>query len=156
ISFSELIKQCNIVPVAISYQYDPNDINKGREEVSKKLYGTYQKKKYEDLINMLRGLRRFKGRVHLQFGHPLVEEYKDAEEVAQEIDRQIHLNYRLWDTNYFAYDYLKGEAHFSPRYADLNGKKFLERYKGLNAEVLTFVLNSYANPVAMQLLAQKG
>ncbi len=156
ISFSELIKQCNIVPVAISYQYDPNDINKGREEVSKKLYGTYQKKKYEDLINMLRGLRRFKGRVHLQFGYPLVEEYKDAEEVAQEIDRQIHLNYRLWDTNYFAYDYLKGEAHFSPRYADLNGKKFLERYKGLNAEVLTFVLNSYANPVAMQLLAQKG
>src|SRR5690554_5750104 len=61
ISFKDLIKSVNIMPIAISYQYDPNDINKGREEVSRKLKGTYTKKKYEDVINILRGIRHFKG-----------------------------------------------------------------------------------------------
>ncbi|MGI6481451.1 MAG: 1-acyl-sn-glycerol-3-phosphate acyltransferase [Sphaerochaetaceae bacterium] len=155
IKFSELIKMCNIVPVAISYQYDPNDINKGREEVSKKLYGTYQKKKYEDLVNMLRGLRRFKGRVHIEIGEPLVEEYNNAEEVAEEIDRQIHLNYRLWDTNYYAYDYLNKSTTFKSNYTSLNEKKFLDRYRWLNHELMSTILHSYANPVVMQLAAQE-
>ncbi len=155
ITFSDLIKRVNIVPVAISYQYDPNDINKGREEVSKKLHGTYQKKKYEDLVNMLRGLRRFKGRVHIQMGTPLVDDYKNADEVAVEIDRQIHLNYRLWDTNYFAYDYLNKGSEFSAKYASLNEKKFLDRYRWLNEELMSTILHSYANPVVMQLAAQE-
>lgn len=154
IKFNELIKICNIVPVAISYQYDPNDINKGREEVSKKLHGTYQKKKYEDLVNMLRGLRRFKGRVHIEVGTPLVDEYNNAEEVAAEIDRQIQLNYKLWDTNYFAYDYLNESATFKSKYASLNEKKFLDRYRWLNRELMSTVLQSYSNPVVMQLAAQ--
>lgn len=153
ISFKELIKQCNIVPVAISYQYDPNDINKGREEVSKKLHGTYTKKKYEDLVNMLRGLRRFKGNVHLQLGTPLREDYNNADEVAYEIDRQIHLGYKLWDTNYLAYDLLQGPTRFADKYASLNTKKFLNRYKDLSDELRHIVLRSYANPVVMQLEA---
>ncbi len=155
ITFADLIKKVNIVPVAISYQYDPNDINKGREEVSKKLHGTYQKKKYEDLVNMLRGLRRFKGRVHLQMGTPLVADYDNADEVAVEIDRQIHLNYRLWDTNYFAYDYLNKSAQFSSKYGSLNENKFLDRYRWLNEELMSTILHSYANPAVMQLAAQE-
>ncbi|MFA7670960.1 MAG: 1-acyl-sn-glycerol-3-phosphate acyltransferase [Sphaerochaetaceae bacterium] len=153
IKFNELIKICNIVPVAISYQYDPNDINKGREEVSKRLHGTYTKKKYEDLINMLRGLRRYKGNVHLHFGKQLNEDYDDAEEVALEIDRQIHINYKLWDTNYFAYDLLQGPTRFTDNYRSLNTKKFLDRYKGLSEPVKQTVLRTYANPVVMQLEA---
>jgi len=153
VKFQELIKKCNIVPVAISYQYDPNDINKGREEVSKKLHGTYTKKKYEDLVNMLRGIRRFKGRVHLQFGKPLRGEYANANEVAYEIDRQIHLGYKLWDTNYYAYDLLQGPTRFTDKYESLNQKKFLDRYKDLSEEVRHFVLRSYANPVVMQFEA---
>ncbi len=155
ITFADLIKKVNIVPVAISYQYDPNDINKGREEVSKKLHGTYQKKKYEDLVNMLRGLRRFKGRVHLQMGTPLVADYDNADEVAVEIDRQIHLNYRLWDTNYFAYDYLNKSTQFSSKYGSLNENKFLDRYRWLNEELMSTILHSYANPAVMQLAAQE-
>lgn len=153
ITFKELIKSCNIVPVAISYQYDPNDINKGREEVSKKLHGTYTKKKYEDLINMLRGLRRFKGDVHLHFGKPLTQEYDSPEAVAQEIDRQIHVGYRLWDTNYFAYDQVQGPGRFSNLYKNLNTRKFMDRYKDLTPELRHFILRSYANPVTMQLEA---
>jgi 1-acyl-sn-glycerol-3-phosphate acyltransferase len=152
VKFSDLIKSCNIVPVAISYEYDPCDINKGREEVSKLLHGgEYQKKKYEDLLNMLRGLRKYKGNIHLAFGKPLVDDYETPEEVAREIDRQIHLEYRLWDTNCFAYDYLEGTDRFSDRYADLDTERFLERYKGLKTDVREFVLNSYANPVRSYL-----
>lgn len=153
ISFSELVKMCHIVPVAISYQFDPNDINKGREEVSRKLHGTYTKKKYEDLVNMLRGLRRFKGNVHISIGEMLTGEYRSAEEVAQEIDHQIHRNYRLWDTNYFAYDLLNGITRFADKYAFLDTKKFLKRYKDLSDDVREAVLRSYANPVVMQLAA---
>lgn len=153
ISFQDLIKACHIVPVAISYQYDPNDINKGREEVSKKLHGTYTKKRYEDLVNMLRGLRRFKGNVHIRFGKPLADTYANADEVAFEIDRQIHIAYKLWDTNYFAYDLLQGPTRFTDRYAGLNTKKFLDRYKDLSEDLRHTILRSYANPVMMQLEA---
>lgn len=153
ISFQDLIKACHIVPVAISYQYDPNDINKGREEVSKKLHGTYTKKRYEDLVNMLRGLRRFKGDVHIRFGKPLADTYANADEVAFEIDRQIHIAYKLWDTNYFAYDLLQGPTRFTDRYAGLNTKKFLDRYKDLSEDLRHTILRSYANPVMMQLEA---
>lgn len=153
ITFSELIGKCNIVPVAISYQYDPNDINKGREEVSKKLYGTYTKKKYEDLVNMLRGLRRFKGKVHVHFGKPISGEYDNAVDVAYEVDRQIHIGYKLWDTNYFAYDLMQGPTRFEAEYASLNTKKFLDRYKGLSEDLRKTIFRSYANPVLMQLEA---
>ncbi len=153
ISFSELIKSMNIVPVAISYQYDPNDINKGREEYSKRLNGTYTKKKYEDVVNMLRGLRRFKGNVHLHFGKPLKEDYATANDVALEIDRQIHIGYHLHDTNYFAYDLLQGPTRFTDKYKDLNTKEFLNRYKGLHEDLRKRILRSYANPVVMQMEA---
>ncbi len=152
IKFPELIKSCNIVPVSISYEYDPCDINKGREEVSKLIHGgEYQKKKYEDLLNMLRGLRKYKGNIHLAFGKPLVDDYDSPEAVAREIDRQIHLNYRLWDTNCFAYDYLENSRKFADRYADMDTARFLDRYKGLKKDVREFVLNSYANPVRSYL-----
>jgi hypothetical protein len=143
----------NIVPVAISYQYDPNDINKGREEVSRRLHGTYTKKKYEDLVNMLRGLRRFKGNVHIHFGKPLKEDYETANDVALEIDRQIHIGYRLHDTNYFAYDLLQGPTRFTDKYKNLNTKQFLARYKGLSEDLSKRILRSYANPVVMQMEA---
>ncbi|PKL11424.1 MAG: glycerol acyltransferase, partial [Spirochaetae bacterium HGW-Spirochaetae-8] len=151
--FKDLIKRCHIVPIAISYQYDPNDINKGREEVSKKLHGTYTKKRYEDLVNMLRGLRRFKGDVHLHFGKPLTGDYENADEVAMEVDRQIHIGYKLWDTNYLAYDLLQGPTRFTQKYESLNTKKFLDRYKGLSEDLRRIILRSYANPVVMQLEA---
>ncbi len=155
VSFPELIKNCNIVPVAVSYQYDPCDINKGREEVKKlHLDGEYQKKKYEDLLNMLRGLRRYKGNIHVHVGTPLTGEYANPDEVAREIDRQIHTGYKLWDTNYFAYDHMTGSNQFADKYEGMDTKKFLDRYKGLKPEVQAFVLNAYANPVRSFLSEQ--
>ena len=156
-SFSELMKKCNIVPVAISYQYDPNDINKGREEVTKEHNdGKYEKKKYEDLISMVKGLRCQKGNVHVSIGDPLDGEYNSPEEVAEAIDRQIHLNYHLFDTNYLSYDVLEGGERFKDFYSSLDKDEFLSRFSHLSEDVRSFVLNTYANPVRMMLQAKNG
>ena len=151
ISFGDLIKSCHIVPVAVSYQYDPNDINKGREEVAIAQNGSHQKRHYEDMISMARGITRNKGHIHIAFGTPLVDDYGDAKEVAEEIDRQIHLNYRLYDTNYFAYDYLEGGNRFTDKYRDFDHDVFLKRYEDQRPEVRTFILNMFANPVRSYL-----
>ena len=145
----------NVVPVAISYEYDPNDINKGREEVIKKTHdGDYEKKKYEDLISMTKGMKCFKGRVHLSIGEILVDDYENADEAAAAIDKQIHSIYRLWDTNYFAYDYLEGTNTFANETRDFDGDEFLRRFSHLSDDVRLFVLNTYANPVRSALMAK--
>lgn len=147
ISFKDLINKLRIVPTAVSYQYNPNDINMSREEVRTMQEGKYNKRKYEDLISMMKGIRGYKGKIHVSFGKPIEGEYCRPEDVAREIDRQIHLNYKLWDTNYFAYDYLEKSDRFKDEYKDFDSAKFLNHYAHLRPEVRDFVLNSYANPV---------
>ncbi len=152
ISFSDLVRKCNIVPVAISYQYDPNDINKGREEIQKEQNeGKYEKKKYEDLISMVKGLKCQKGHVHISIGDPIEKECSTPEEVAEEIDRQIHLSYRLYDTNYIAYDYMENTTRFASEYTPSDRDVFLARFNHLQNDLRAFVLNTYANPVRMML-----
>lgn len=152
ISFQELINSMNIVPVAVSYEYDPNDINKGREEILRKAHdGAYEKKRYEDLISMARGMKCQKGRVHMTIGKPLNGDFEDANDVAREIDRQIHLGYKLWDTNLFAYSYLENDNRFSSELSGFDGDAFLARFSHLSPNVRDFVLNSYANPVRMAI-----
>ena len=152
ISFQELINSMNIVPVAVSYEYDPNDINKGREEILRKAHdGAYEKKRYEDLISMARGMKCQKGRVHMTIGKPLHGDFADANEVAREIDRQIHLGYKLWDTNLFAYSYLENDNRFASDLSGFDGDAFLSRFSHLSPDVRDFVLNSYANPVRMAI-----
>ena len=152
ISFQELINSMNIVPVAVSYEYDPNDINKGREEILRKAHdGAYEKKRYEDLISMARGMKCQKGRVHMTIGKPLYGDFADANDVAREIDRQIHLGYKLWDTNLFAYSYLENDNRFASDLSGFDGDAFLARFSHLSPDVRDFVLNSYANPVRMAI-----
>ena len=152
ISFSDLINKMNILPISISYEYDPNDINKGREEVLREHHhGEYEKKKYEDLISMARGMKAWKGRVHLAVGKPIQGEFSTPEEVAREVDRQIHLNYKLWDTNLCAYDYIEKTDRFSSELKDFDSEAFLARFNHLSPDVRDFVLNSYANPVRSRL-----
>jgi hypothetical protein len=150
-SFHQLLEDCTIVPVAVSYQYDPCDINKGRETLSHYLKGFYNKKKYEDMINVLRGIRKQKGHVHLYVGEPLDPGLTDHLAVAREIDRQIHLGYKLWDTNYIAYDQVTGGNRFSAHYDESAREKFNDRYRGLTPELRSFIMDSYANPVKMYL-----
>jgi hypothetical protein len=153
ISLHGLLDKCRLVPVAISYEYDPCDVNKGRELLTKSMKGAYKKKKYEDLIQILKGLKRYKGNVHLHVGKPIGSDFEDHIAVAAEIDRQIHLNYKLWPSNYMAYDLVEGTDRFSDRCTRSGKKSFLARYEHLTADLVQMVLTSYANPVRMQLKA---
>ena len=155
-SFQDFIRSTSIVPVAISYQYDPCDISKSEEQIRKLkaegVYDVYKKKKYADVLDLVRGLRMNKGNVHIQVGKPLdPETVTDARSAVREIDRQIHMNYRLWDTNYFAYDFINGTDTFSDKYEDMNTKGFVKHYKHLKPEVKKLVFQSYANPVISRL-----
>jgi glycerol-3-phosphate O-acyltransferase len=154
VSFPEVIRECHLVPVAVSYEYDPNDINKGREEVDIAVKGSHEKKKYEDMISMIRGLTKQKGRIHISFGTPIVDDCDNPQAVANQVDRQIHLMYKLWPTNCFAYDYLEQKNSFRDVYKDFDSKAFLARYAHLQPEVREFVLNSFANPVRSYLRAK--
>jgi hypothetical protein len=155
ISFNEVVNQCHIVPVAVSYEYDPCDLIKSREEVDKIKRGERTKKKYEDIISIYHGLKGYKGNVHIAFGTPIQGTYQNSDEVAKEIDRQIHLNYKLWPTNCFAYDYLEGKHDFASSYASFDTEKFLARFKDANEDVKRYALNAYANPVRSFLAEQK-
>ena len=81
-------------------------------------------------------------------------EYNSPEEVAEAIDRQIHLNYHLFDTNYLSYDVLEGGDRFKEFYSSLDKEEFLSRFAHLSEDVRNFVLNTYANPVRMMLQAK--
>lgn len=156
ISFSDFLDKASIVPVSISYQYDPCDITKSEEQIRKfkaeGCYNVYKKKKYADILDLVRGLRMYKGNVHVQVGTPLSGSvFTDVRQAVREMDRQIHTNYRLWDTNYFAYDKVTGQEIFSDKYKDMNTKSFTKHYRHLKADVKDLVYKGYANPVFSML-----
>ena len=156
LSFSEFIERASIVPVAISYQHDPCDVTKSEAQIRKLkaegVYNVYVKKKYADVLDLVRGLRLNKGNVHIQVGTPLESAtVADPKAAVREIDRQIHTNYRLWDTNYFAYDYINGTKQFEDKYADMSTKSFVKHYRHLRPEVQEMVFRGYANPVFSML-----
>lgn len=161
ISFPDFLRRASIVPVAISYQHDPCDVTKSEEQIRKLkaegVYNVYVKKKYADVLDLVRGLRMNKGNVHIQVGTPLNgDEVLDPRAAVREIDKQIHLNYRLWDTNYFAYDHLNDTNRFEDKYADMNTKSFVKHYGHLKSEVQNMVFQNYANPVVSMLKETEG
>ncbi|NLK06191.1 MAG: glycerol acyltransferase, partial [Spirochaetales bacterium] len=117
--------------------------------------GDHAKKRYEDLISISRGLKGYKGNIHIAFGKPIAGEFQNSDQVAQEVDRQIHTLYHLWPTNLFAYDYLENSTRFAASYQDFDKEAFLYRFKGVREDVYRFALNAYANPVRSYLAAQK-
>ncbi|WP_067587486.1 1-acyl-sn-glycerol-3-phosphate acyltransferase [Endozoicomonas ascidiicola] len=109
-SFADNIRSFNLVPVSISYEYDPCDINKARELYEKTESGHYQKEDDEDLRSIVTGIEGFKGHVHVAFGQPLTDSFNDAGDVAREVDRQIHHNYQLQPSNLLALETLEGDS----------------------------------------------
>ncbi|MCR4676416.1 MAG: 1-acyl-sn-glycerol-3-phosphate acyltransferase [Sphaerochaetaceae bacterium] len=158
ISFSDFLREVSIVPVAISYQYDPCDVSKGQSEIRKLkaegVYNVYKKKKYQDILELIRGLRLNKGNVHIQVGQSLDSSITNPVDAAREIDRQIHLNYKLWDTNYYCWDRVHNTSVFADKYKDMNTKYFTKKYRKFNREVVEYVYKEYANPVQSYLDAK--
>ena len=113
--FDNLIERLNIIPLAISYEYDSCDIAKAMELQVTELEGVYEKPEGEDLANLARGLGGYKGRVVLRVGTPIRGGYGSADAVAKEVDRQIRQNLELFPINLWALSQLD-----DPPFNDVN------------------------------------
>ena len=109
------LKDLNIVPLTISYEYDPCDYLKAQEFQQKRDNPNFKKSKQDDLDNMKTGIFGYKGRVHYQCGTPVNEWIDELQNlpkneffkaVAQRMDQEIHRNYHLYPCNYIALDIL--------------------------------------------------
>ena len=155
--YSDYIHQLNIVPVSLSYEWDPCDKAKANELAALQQQGSYKKGEHEDVSSIAMGIAGEKGSVHLAFGDVLNGSYGDAEDVAGAIDRQIWDNYVLHPSNLIAYEELTGEA--LPLPVGMSGEEFqsdkqlasknkmLMRLEGLPPEQRDIFLRMYANPV---------
>ncbi|WP_413999914.1 1-acyl-sn-glycerol-3-phosphate acyltransferase [Flavobacterium sp. W1B] len=162
----DYFKKIKVVPVSISYEYDPTDVLKIPQLLAEANNEVYIKEKNEDFMTLLSGVMGQKKRIHIHIGDVLDKEIdtikeefdnsnKQIQALAQVIDDSILSNYKLWPTNYIAYDILnKTEAHASLYTA--NEKSLFERRLDMridadNPIALQGLLDMYANPVVNKL-----
>lgn len=99
----DVIASINLLPVSISYEYDPCDLIKARELYIRANEGKYQKIKGEDDRSIALGITGFKGDVHIHFGKQITEGFDDAKQLADVVDQQVLSNYHLFPAHYLAY-----------------------------------------------------
>ena len=164
--FRSNFNELNIVPMSISYEYEPCDIRKAREIYLKEIKGEYKKKKDEDMHSILTGIRQWKGGIHLYVGKPLTDkevtkaswyEKNDRyQAIRRTLDERIISGYKLWKTNYMGYDLMTGGDKYADKYTPEELEKFkaytehklgkLERGIDRNA-VRDIFWHIYGNPV---------
>jgi 1-acyl-sn-glycerol-3-phosphate acyltransferase len=111
VEFSEYIRSLRIVPVSISYEFDPCDINKARELQEVEREGSYDKPDNEDVKSIVSGITGQKGRVHIHFGEVLSAEFSHPKEVAGHIDQEILQGYKSFPTGSIAAKMLNEEDY---------------------------------------------
>nr|WP_110685351.1 1-acyl-sn-glycerol-3-phosphate acyltransferase [Salinicola aestuarinus] len=143
------IRELKIVPVSISYEFDPCDINKARELEAKRTAGHYDKVEFEDIRSIVTGITGDKGRVKLAFGEPLSADFDTPDAVAAEIDRQVLEHYPLFPTHQLAL----AETGLAPDLVDLSGvtqedrDRFRTRMATVPPALRPWWLRQYANPI---------
>ena len=167
-TLSEHYNELNIVPVAMSYEYDPCDALKTKEYISKLSNPEYKKTFEEDVHSILQGFRGQKGQVHVAFGNPIQfkneERSKKAdklmmENLAFEIDRQIHDIYQLNPINFIAHDLVANTDRYSEHYMINEKEDISNRFDSIigtfppsqQMEAKSYLLGIYANPVINKL-----
>lgn len=160
------LKDLNIRPVAISYEFDPTDILKVPELIAKSEDIVYVKSNNEDFNSILRGALGYKKRVHIATGKldgSVFDEIDSRDlsdndklqELAKYIDKEIYRIYKLWPSNYIAYDLYHETDTYSYTYTEKDKRAFerrLERRVDAASEIAkeSFLL-MYANPVINKL-----
>lgn len=124
----ENIISANIIPVAISYEYDPNDYLKATEFLLKRLDPAFKKSPHDDLLSMETGLLKPKGRVHFQIGRGIndiltklpadTDKAEILKNVCSAIDCEIHSNYKIFPINYIAHDLLHHNQEYRAEYSE--------------------------------------
>lgn len=170
----EALRDLNIVPLTISYEFDPCDYLKAKEFQLKRDNPTYKKSRQDDLDNMKTGILGYKGRIHYECSPCINTWLTDVEnlsvqdfyqEVARRMDKEIHSRYKLFPCNYIALDRLNGNYEYASHYTAEDKKKFDAYLAGQLAKIdipnkdeefLTErILTMYANPVRNYLAATK-
>ncbi len=158
----DYFKKLKIVPVSISYEYDPTDALKMPQLMALANDEVYIKDKNEDFMTLLSGIMGQKKRIHIHVGKVLDDELsqiseqfenqnKQIQALAQAIDDSILSSYKLWPTNYIAYDLLHKTNQYSHLYTDKE-KSIFERRLEIRIDENNPVefegfLAMYANPV---------
>ncbi|AOE87357.1 1-acyl-sn-glycerol-3-phosphate acyltransferase [Pseudomonas sp. TCU-HL1] len=164
--FAEVIRDLHLIPVSISYEYDPCDQAKARELQIRASTGSYAKAQGEDDASIALGITGYKGRVHINFGSEIGSASEDAKQLAQEIDKQILGGYRLFPVHYLAYA-LWGERDPELRVptaaevfsGDELARARTEWQKRLDAcpeEQRPYLIQQYATPVRNQYRIKAG
>ena len=165
---SERLQQLHIVPLSISYEFDPCDFLKAREFQLRRDNPEWKKGKNDDVVSMQTGIMGFKGHVHYHCA-PCIDEYLQQmpadtpkteffDIVAAHIDSEIHRNYRLYPSNYIAADMLDGTSFAKEgKYTEADRQQFEAYLQGqlnkidLADKDIPFLrermLTMYANPL---------
>lgn len=165
-SIAEYFSKLKIVPVSISYEFDPTDVLKMPEILAKRMEQIYTKSVNEDFKSILKGAVGSKGRIHISAGKPvsaslLHDLEKGAgsvnmvlQQITSLIDQEIHANYKLWPSNYIACDLLNGNNQHQKFYTDKEKRQFerrlTRRVDFKNSLAVNSYLLMYANPVINQ------
>jgi len=173
-NIADKLRDLNIVPLTISYEYDPCDYLKAQEMQQKRDNPAFKKSRQDDLDNMKTGIYGYKGRVHYHCGTPIdewIDEYKDLPKkdfytaLAHRMDSEIHRHYRLYPCNYISLDLLEnGERRtLHSNYTPDDVKHFEEYLSAQLAKIKipnkdeaflrTQMLTMYANPLRNYLAA---
>lgn len=172
LDFSSAIARLNLVPVSISYEYDPCDGLKAAEMQARES-ADYVKREGEDVESIMRGIALPKGRVHLQIGKPLTGTYSDPDAVAHALDEQIVQDYQLFPPSLLAIEHLvnlgkamhsfkedyrarindialqtkDAMAKIDPQDLAKQAAEFSARLAHYPVQVQQYILEMYANPL---------
>ncbi len=170
-SIIDRLKQLHLVPLAISYEYDPCDYLKAAELQARRDNPSWQKGPMDDVTSMQTGIMGYKGHIHYQCAD-CIDSYLDTipadtpktelfRLIADHIDRQIFAGYRLYPNNYVALDLLHGDSAHADHYTAEDKAQFEAYLKGQldkiemegkdDAYLREQMLKMYANPAINQM-----
>lgn len=165
------LRQLHIVPLAISYEYDPCDFLKAAEFQLKRDVPGWKKTALDDVNSMRTGIMGYKGEVHYHCApcidgfldnlSPDIPKTKVFDVIAEHIDKEIFRNYRLYPSNYIALDMLEGNEAHAGRYTAEDKAAFEKYLQGQIARIdipnkdeaflRERMLTMYANPARNSL-----
>jgi len=172
---AEKLRDLNIVPLTISYEYDPCDYLKAKEFQLKRDNPQYKKSRQDDLDNMKTGIFGYKGRVHYRCNTPVntwLDELKGLPRnefyarICERMDKEIHAGYELFPCNYIALDRLNHRADHASLYTADDEKAF-DNYLNTQLEKIDIpekdelflrerMLTMYANPARNYLKTENA
>ena len=173
-SIVEKLRELNIVPLTISYEFDPCDYLKAQEFQQKRDNPAFKKSRQDDLDNMKTGIFGYKGHVHYHCGTPVnqwIDELGNLPKneffttLSQRIDSELHQHYRLYPSNFIALDELNGNTAYAENYSEADKQRFDEYLNVRIAKVKLDgkdevflrerILTMYANPAINKMKQEK-